>query len=180
LTTHLSLTLTGGIKMLTQERLKELLHYDPDTGIFINLTQRRGRAKKGAVAGTKNPKGYIIIMIDGKFYYAHRLAWFYFYGEFPEGFLDHKNQNPSNNRICNLRLATTQENAQNISNPRINNKSGFRGVSWYKSTNKWLAHITINRKVKHLGYFDTPEEAHEAYLNAKREIHIFWEEDKHV
>jgi hypothetical protein len=99
---------------LTQERLKELLHYDPETGIFTNLTQRGGHAKKGAVAGTKNSIGYVCIRIDYDQYRAHRLAWLYVYGEFPEKFIDHMNEIRDDNRIINLRLATHQENLHNI------------------------------------------------------------------
>jgi hypothetical protein len=163
---------------LTQARLKEVLSYDPDTGIFTNLTQRRGSAKKGAVAGSKNSKGYIQIEIDSKNYRAHRLAWLYAYGEFPEKSLDHINEVKGDNRLGNLRLATKQENQHNISSLRINNSSGFRGVSRNKKAKKWEAQIAINGRHKHLGHFDTVEEASEAYLVAKREHHTFWVEEK--
>lgn len=163
---------------LTQQRLKELLSYDPETGLFINLTQRRPQAKIGSVAGCKNNNGYIRIMIDGKLYQSHRIAWLYVYGELPENDLDHINEIKDDNRICNLRLDTNQENPHNISRPQVNNTSGFRGVSWHKWNKKWVARIKLNGKTQHLGFFDTAKEAHEAYLKAKREIHTFWVEDK--
>lgn len=163
---------------ITQKRLQELLSYDPKTGLFINLTQRSGNAKKGNVAGCVHPKGYIAIVLDGKKYLAHRLAWLYVYGNFPEKDLDHVDETPSNNRISNLRLATNQENQHNRSNPSINNKSGFRGVSWGKKLQKWRARIKLNETYKHLGYFNTAEEAYEAYLTAKRLYHPFWVEKK--
>lgn len=164
--------------MLTQERLKELLSYDPDTGVFTNLTQRGTRAPKGGVAGWITQDGYINIQIDGKKYQAHRLAWLYVYGEFPEKSLDHVNEIKDDNRLVNLRLATKQENGHNVSSLQINNTSGFRGVSWHKSAKKWIATITINGKNKHLGYFNTAEESSEVYLKAKRKFHAFWVEDK--
>jgi hypothetical protein len=164
--------------MLTQERLKKLLHYDPDTGFFTWIVDNNNRLKTGDVAGYKDVKGYITITIDGKRYKAHRLAWLYVYASFPLGFLDHKNQNPTDNRIVNLRNATRNENEQNTSTPQANNKSGFKGVSWHKDNKKWLSQIQINNKKISLGYFDTPEEASKSYLKAKRELHPFWIEKK--
>ena len=160
--------------MLTQEHLKELLHYDPDTGIFTNLTQRANAVKIGSVAGAKKPSGYIYISVDNKLYRLHRLDWLYVYGEFPEKSLDHINEIKDDNSIINLRLATRQENAQNISSPQLNNTSGFRGVSWNKGVKKWTAAININGRKKHLGVFDTAEEAHECYVKFKKQNHPFW------
>jgi len=166
--------------MLTQERLKELLHYDPDTGIFINLTQRKGSSKKGTAAGSKHSSGYIHITIDSKKYRAHRLAWLYVHGNFPEKSLDHVNEIKDDNRLVNLRLATKQENGHNMSRPHIDNPSGYLGVSWHKQRKKWIARINSNGTRKHLGLFNTAEHASEAYLRAKREHHTFWVEEKVV
>lgn len=163
--------------MITKKRLEEVLSYDPRTGVFINITNR-GKTKKGSIAGTKHHKGYIIIAIDGKTHRAHRLAWLYVYGKFPEKYLDHINEVKDDNRIVNLRLATNQENQHNISNPRVSNTSGYVGVSWHKRYDKWIARIKINGKKKHLGYFDTAEQASKAYLEAKRKLHPFWVEEK--
>jgi hypothetical protein len=160
---------------LTQERLKELLHYNPETGIFTNLTQRGKSIKIGGVAGCKD-KGYVRIEIDYKTYQAHRLAWLYAYGEFPEKFIDHMNEIRDDNRIINLRLATRQENYHNISTPNKNNASGFRGVCWHKFSRTWRSQIRVNGKDKYLGDFDTAEQASESYLAAKRELHPFWDE----
>mgnify|MGYP000037034139 CR=1 FL=1 len=162
--------------MLTQERLKELLHYDPDTGLFTWIKSTNTSIKINSVAGGKTSRGYIQIRADKKLYLAHRLAWLYFYGNFPESFLDHVNEKPSDNRISNLRLATHQENGHNKSTPHKNNTSGFLGVTWQKLNKKWLAQIRLNGKRKHLGLFNTPESAHKAYLEAKRELHPFWRE----
>jgi len=163
---------------ITQKRLQELLSYDPETGLFINLTQRSSRAKKGSTTGCKRQDGYIHIKLDYKLYFAHRLAWLYVHGNFPEKDIDHINEIKGDNRLVNLRLATNQENMHNISSPQINNTSGFLGVSWDKNAQKWRARIIINKKYKHLGYFNTAEEAYEAYLKAKRELHPFWVEEK--
>lgn len=160
--------------MITLEKLQELLSYDPETGIFTWLTQRRGGAKKGTEAGCKNFKGYIKINIYGKEYLAHRLAWLYVYGKLPESFLDHINEIRDDNRITNLRLATLQENYHNISKPQKNNKSGILGVCRANCGKKWRADICLNGKIKYLGVFNTAEQAYEAYLKAKRELHTFW------
>jgi hypothetical protein len=159
--------------MLTQERLKELLHYDPDTGIFTNLTQRANCVKKGAVAGW-NDNGYVRIEILGKNYRAHRLGWLYMYGAFPKKDVDHINGDRSDNRIANLREATDLQNGQNRHAPGKNNTSGYLGVSWSKRENKFIAQIRVNRKGRQLGFFDTAEEAHECYLKFKKQDHPFW------
>ena len=158
---------------LTQQRLKELLSYDPETGLFINLTQR-SNVKAGAVAGNKRKDGYIRITVDKKSYFAHRLALFYMYGYFSVLQIDHINQIKSDNRIINLRLVTAQQNQQNVSKPHVDNKSGYLGVSWNKNKKKWIAQITANKEFKYLGCFNSPEEASEEYLKAKQKLHPFW------
>jgi hypothetical protein len=162
--------------MLTQERLKELLSYDPETGVFTNLTKRRGGGLIGDAVGYKRPEGYIQITFDYKRYFAHRLAWFYMYGYFSILQIDHINEIKDDNRIINLRLVTAKQNSQNISKPNIDNTSGFKGVSWSKPNKNWRATIKISGKSKFLGSYNTPEEASEVYLAAKRRYHPFWEE----
>ena len=169
-----------GVKMITQERIKELLSYDPKTGVFINLTQRANNIKIGSIAGNKRSDGYIQIQLDKKSYRAHQLAWLYVYGELPEKSLDHINEKKDDNRVSNLRLAIEQENPHNQSSPQTNNTSGFRGVNWHKRDKKWRAQIKLKGKKICLGNFNTPEEAYEAYLRAKRELHPFWVEKKEV
>jgi hypothetical protein len=161
---------------LTQERLKELLHYDPETGIFTNLTQRGKRIKIGGVAGCKHSLGYIHVTINSKIYKAHRLAWLYVNGKFPETCLDHINEIKDDNRILNLRMATHQDNLHNISSPHVDTTSGYLGVSWHKDRKKWQVRIMVNGRNKHLGYFNTAEESSAVYLAAKRESHKFWKE----
>ena len=162
---------------LTPERLRELLHYDPDTGLFTwkaKPSVKAGRTKIGAVAGTKLKNGRLMIGISGGRYYAHHLAWFYTHGRWPRDGLDHRDGNPMNNRIDNLREATQAQNMQNLSStPGKRNKSGFVGASCAARDNAWLAHIKVNGKNTYLGTFPTPELAHVAYCKAKAKHHSF-------
>lgn len=154
---------------LTAERLRELLAYDPNTGVFT-WRLGRGRVKAGYVAGAPNGKGYLLIKIDGKNHKAHRLAWLYMHGEWPSSEIDHKDRVKTNNRIQNLRAVTRSENSQNKTLPK-NNTSKFRGVYWHKRDRRWVAKIAINGKRKHLGHFDTAESASAAYLDAAAQMH---------
>lgn len=157
--------------MLTQERLKELLDYDPETGVFV-WKIAKGKSKKGSKAGCLNKCGYIYIGIDKNYYYAHRLAWFYVHNCWPTSQIDHINRVPSDNRLANLRIATKSENEWN-KNAYKNNKSGYAGVYLDKHNNKWKAQITKHGKTRTLGYFNTPEEANASYVRAKAEHHKF-------
>jgi len=155
---------------LTAERLRELLHYDPETGLFTRRVNRQGRwGKAGSVAGHINPRGYRVIWI-GCNWMAHRLAWLYVHGAWPEGQLDHINQDKTDNRIENLRLVTHAENMQNRPHQR-NNVSGFKGVAPCKKTGRWQALICSNNKQIYLGLFATPELAHAAYCDAAARLH---------
>ena len=151
---------------LTQSRLKELLSYDPETGVFVWLV---GAKFKGKIAGT-DCYGYWQIRINRKNYRAHRLAWLYVYGEFPNADLDHINCVKSDNRIGNLRECSRAQNGFNVG-LRIDNKSGFKRVHFYKASGKWQVGITINGKKKHIGYFATAELASAAYEAKARELH---------
>ena len=167
-----SLTLDGKKvkEKITTERLRELLHYGQDTGKFSWRVDRRGHAKAGCIAGALRPDGYLRITLDGECYMAHRLAWLYTNGVWPSLNIDHINRVRSNNRISNLRDATHAENSQNTPmNSR--NSSGYRGVSWHNKVGRWRANIGIKGNAKHLGYFDTPEAAYEAYKIAASEFH---------
>ena len=144
--------------MLTQKEVKEILNYDPLTGIFTRKVSPSRKIRAGSVAGHLNKLGYTEIMISGKIYKAHRLAWLYVYGYFPEHQIDHKDRNKSNNRINNLRHATHSCNMRNTGLQQ-NNTSGIKGVSWYKRSDKWRARIKVNNKHRHLGYFTDFSEA---------------------
>lgn len=153
--------------MITQNYLKERFHYDPDTGLF-NYLIPISNMKIGDLAGRPNTNGHIQISIDNYRYMAHNLAWLYMTGEYPIDFIvDHKDKNYDNNRWINLREATNTQNQQNRS-ININNKCGYKGVSFKKSNNSYVAQIVVNGKKIHLGYRKTPEEAHQLYLDASK------------
>jgi hypothetical protein len=147
---------------LTAERLRELLHYEPLTGIFTWLVSTNGRVIVGDVAGCVGEDGYSRISIDGRKYMAHRLAWFYVHGEWPGGRLDHRKNkcfaDKSDNRIANLRPASHSGNLANTG-PSSNNSSGFKGVSWHKQLQKWAAQIEHNGKRIYLGLYPSAREA---------------------
>jgi hypothetical protein len=153
--------------MLTQARLHELISYDPETGI-MRWRVNKGAVKAGQVAGNPN-RGYLQLMVDGHPTFVHRFIWFYVYGKWPDGNIDHIDGNRSNNRLRNLRDVTQSMNIQNEIKPRSNNKSGFLGVKANRGL--WKAEISVNGKTKFLGRFKTPEEAHHVYIEAKRQFH---------
>lgn len=155
---------------LTPARLRELLHYDPETGVFTWRVQaNNNRARVGAVAGTPHRRGYIHIGVGGFQYLAHRLAWLYAYGVWPTGHIDHVDGCKTNNALANLRDVSRAINMQNLKGPRRDNQCGYLGVSVNKK--RWKAEIFVNGRRRHIGTYDTPELAHEAYLAAKRHMH---------
>ena len=158
--------------MLTAERLRELVDYDPETGVFTWRVGRGGTARAGTRAGHLRPDGYRDIEIDHMQYREHRLAWLYVHGRWPSDQLDHVNGAPADNRLTNLRECTHAENQQNRRR-HTNNTSGHVGVSWYERDGTWKAEITIGGRSKHLGYFTTAEEAGAAYREAKKQLHPF-------
>ncbi len=155
--------------MITQEELKKILSYDPETGLFTRLIDR-GRFKKGSVAGGKISDGYMSIMILGTVYQSHRLAWFYVHGSWPAVHIDHIDCNTSNNKILNLREATPRQNQMNRGKNK-NNTSGFKGVSWEKRRGKWRSQIQVGEKNKFLGHYDDISDAAKAYADAIIEFH---------
>ena len=126
-------------------RLKDLMYYNPDLGIFTWL---KG-VKKGKKAGTRESSGYIKIKIDGKDYKAHRLAFLYMYGFMPDE-IDHINHDKTDNRILNIRSVTHAENCKNLKKSK-NNTSGLNGISYDKTNNLWRSRITVNGKAIYLG-----------------------------
>jgi hypothetical protein len=124
----------------------------------------------GKVAGNINRRGYVRIGINGRSYLAHRLAWFFIYGEWPQKDLDHIDGDPGNNHIANLRLATRQENTRNRQKNK-NNTAGVPGVSWCKRTGKFLVQIKVDGKSIFLGRIPTLTEASAA--RAAAEIKYF-------
>jgi hypothetical protein len=144
---------------LTAQRLRELLHYDPDTGAFL---------RAGVFVGSAD-SGYLRIKIDGSKYQAHRLAWLYAYGKWPFAQIDHINGIGTDNRLANLRDVSTRVNKQNMRKARIDCVSCALGVS--KDRGKWRSRINVNGTKIHLGIFDTIKEASDAYIRAKRALH---------
>ncbi len=159
--------------MITQERLKELLNYDPETGIFSWAVSTTYGVVAGRRAGGKYAVGYRYLSVDKRRYYEHRLAWLYVYGKWPEHEIDHIDGVRDNNAIRNLRDLTHAQNCQNIR--KTGKSSGLLGAHFSKKMDCWTANIRVDGKVFYLGVFDTEEEAHAAYLAKKREIHPFGE-----
>ncbi len=153
--------------MLTQQRLKEIVSYDPDTGKFTWL-ECKYRSKVGTVAGSETGPGYWSVCILNTRYRAHRLAWFYTFGVWPNGEIDHIDRNGMNNRIANLREVTKSENHQNT-NLRSNNTSGFKGVSM--NAGKWQVNIHVRGKNFGLGRFAHLEDAAAAYAAGAAKYH---------
>lgn len=156
--------------MVDQSLLKEILHYDGQTGNFI-WKKTFGRNKSGDVAGQIHQNGYVRISVKGKLYLAHRLVWLYVYGKLPKQCIDHINGIKTDNRIENLREATHQQNMQNRRSAKKNSKTGFLGVT--NKRDKFEAKIKVDKKLIHLGTYKTAEAAHQAYLNKKRELHEY-------
>lgn len=149
--------------MIDADELRRRLSYDRETGVFIWRLDV-GRARAGMIAGADAHNGYRHICIQRHMYMAHRLAWLYVYGKWPEGEIDHANGIKSDNRIANLREATR---SQNMSNKRgVRSSSGFRGVFWHKKAKRWQAHIRVNGTRINLGLFDNAQEASAVYTAA--------------
>lgn len=157
---------------LTACRLRELLSYDPETGVFTwNL--RRGKAQKGQLAGCIGGKGYVVIGMDYTLHSCHRLAWLYMTGEWPQFEVDHINGVRADNRWVNLRDVSRQVNSQNQRQATAQNRSsGVLGVGFDARYKKpWRASICVEGKSKHLGHHASAEIAHHAYIEAKRVLH---------
>jgi hypothetical protein len=155
--------------MITQTRLMELFNYESESGQFIRATKLPGSII-GSVAGCAKA-GYIVIRADGVLYRAHRLAWLYVYGTWPSGEVDHINGQKSDNMISNLRDVSIAVNRQNQRRARKNNLTGRLGVTFSPQRKKFVAHICINGKTKTIGYFNTADHAHAAYVAEKRAKH---------
>jgi HNH endonuclease/AP2 domain len=161
------------IPELTQERLRYLLNYDPETGLFSHTMDRKKgpwiQKKAGDIIRDGMVRGYQTIFVDNQRYMAHRLAWLWVYGELPTQWIDHINGIRSDNRIANLRLAGGQSNAANSKGWKKTG-TGLKGCYRNKksSINPWYAAIRVNRKLIHLGSYPTEQAAHEAYLAAAK------------
>ena len=154
---------------ITRERLKELLNYDDDTGIFTWTSNTLRPDRIGKRAGSLHA-GYVRIRLDRKAYLAHRLAWLLTYKKWPSQEIDHIDGNRANNIVSNLRDVSKYVNQQNLLESKKSRKStGFLGTS--RSGPNFMARIRIDKKETYLGSFKTAQLAHEAYLQAKRIFH---------
>ena len=162
----------------TADRLRALLDYDPETGVFVWRWRPEYEFKKpgqqaywnrryaGRVAGSLSPDGYRYIKFDGEIYSEHRLAWLYCNGSLPDQ-VDHENGRTAENWIANLRAVSNAENAKNQA-IRSTNKSGVAGVCWCPRPPKWQAYIHVDGKQRRLGYFDRLEDAAAARKAAEK------------
>lgn len=144
--------------MITLQELKGCFFYDPVTGIFIRKKPVANCSRVGEIAGHRNKKGYIIIKFRQRAYKAHRLAWFYMTGKWPDDQIDHVNRDKSDNRFSNLREADNSLNVHNIGIQK-NNTSGFKGVSYDQKLNKYRAYLDYRGKRYFLKLHDTALEA---------------------
>lgn len=151
--------------MITQAELKRVLHYNPETGIFIWNISSTNRVRAGCTAGCVS-FGYILIAVEGERYQAHRLAWLYTYGEWPKDEVDHINHVKTDNRIVNLREVNHKDNLKNQALYK-NNKSDVCGVYRNKQRDKWQAGIRVNGKHIHLGLFTDKRSAATARKEAE-------------
>ena len=159
--------------MLTVERLREVLSYDPETGVLTWRVATGRRARVGAQAGNADKQGRRTVRIDGVLYQANRLVWLHVTGFWPVGVVDHKDLNAANDAWANLRDVTRLVNQQNRKVAQANNQSaGLLGVTFDKRRGRFMAQIkSPTRASKFIGYFDTPELAHSAYVAEKRKFH---------
>jgi len=157
---------------MNQARLKEVLYYSPESGLFRWIAPTSNRVKAGWLAGLVRKNGYVSINVDGRRYYAHRLAWLYMTGAWPPAQIDHIDRNPVNNAFRNLRLATPSENMQNTSKRR-DNTSGYKGVTYRKDSGKWHAQIRVKGENMGLGSYTSKIKAAQAYAIAASVYHLY-------
>ena len=154
---------------VTAERARELLAYNKETGLLSWRFSDRNR-RSGEIAGRAcKSKGGVTVGIDGRQYRAHRIAWLIETGSMPRGVVDHVNGDWSDNRFANLRDVDQSTNMENLRAATSKSKSGVLGIQ--KNGSGWCSLIQVKGKRRYLGTFPTKEEAHSAYLTAKRELH---------
>jgi len=154
--------------MSIESHILKVLRHEPETG-FLFWTDEAYPPSRGKQAGTKTKQGYFLVETKRKRFYAHRIVWLLAYGKFPDGDIDHINGDPADNRLDNLRDVSCTVNMQNQRRAQSHSSTGFLGVS--RNGSGWQAQIRICGKKRHLGTFSTPQQAHEAYVLAKRQHH---------
>lgn len=157
---------------LTYEKLREVLVYCPETGVFRWRMKVSIGTRIGGIAGAPRPDGYVRLQVFGRKYMASRLAWLYMTGNWPEHGVDHKDGNRSNNRWGNLRDVPQSVNMQNQRRARSDNSTGLLGAHRHSSGKGFTSTIIVNGRRHHLGSFPTAQDAHAAYLLAKRRMHL--------
>lgn len=155
--------------MITQDQVRKLFNYNPETGELIRRVQTASRAKVGDVVGCANTKGYLMVRVNGKLRLNHKVAFLHFHGYLPK-YIDHINGVKNDNRIKNLRSCTLSQNNRNATK-RKDNTSGFKNVSWNKRVNKYRVQIKVNRKNKYIGHFTDINEANQAAIAARLKYH---------
>lgn len=170
----MSIPLCRQPQLVSHARLCELFDYDPLSGLFTRKVAAGARKQfsAGSIAGNIDPcSGYVRVGIDGRDYWAHRLAWFYVHAEWAPDDVDHKDRVRHHNWISNLRAVTRAHNLQNQVAPNTASKSGIRGVHWDAARRKWRAELSVGNRNKLVGRFDSKEDAKAAYLKAKSQLH---------
>ena len=163
--------------MLSVAELRQALEYDPATGTFRWKVQKNaygGKTQVGEIAGHTAKNGYVLIGLNGRVYRAHRLAWYFTHGQWPEQVIDHIDGNRANNALANLREVTIAQNAQNIHRAHRDSACGLLGVEKHTQCNRYGARISAGGRRRYLGLYKTAEEAHAAYLAAKAQEHQSW------
>lgn len=155
---------------MTQDDLKRILHYNPETGDFTLLIRLGRKYSANRILNSICPKGYYRVSIREKSYKLHRLAFLYMTGRMPDGIVDHVNGNPLDNRWCNLRIVNVSQSNTNRKTQK-NNKLGTKGVSFCRKKNRFKAKITVRKKTIYLGLFTNIEDACAAYDNAAKIYH---------
>ena len=165
--------LTPTTHLLEYEKaLRKQVSYDPKTGVLTRIAKPpKSKAPLGPIKGSKKAEGHLKVAINGVERYFHQIAWFLYYGYWAEGIIDHIDTDPTNNRIKNLRQVTKHGNLLNRRKANKTNSSGLLGAHWITEKQKYHSSIWMNGKKTTLGYFNTAQEAHEAYVAAKRLLH---------
>jgi hypothetical protein len=157
-------------KILTQERLRFLLDYNPNTGVLTWRAKPSRGIKVGRQAGTPTSEGYLALQINKKKMFAHRAIWLYVHGVWPPEEIDHINHVRNDNRLCNLRLANRLENSHNTQK-HVKNMSGHKGVSWHNRNQKWQVQLQANHKTFYVGQFAQLADAVQARAIAEIFLH---------
>lgn len=162
---------------MTADEVRALLSYEAATGLLRWRVAPGGRARLGAIAGTRDRDGYVVVRYRGRGYKAHRLAWLHWHGVAPRGLIDHINHCRDDNRIANLRDVNAQVNADHLRPDARPTRSGVRGVSWFSQYRKWKATFTYRKRHYFVGHFDTVAAAEIALANARAKVKHYTIED---